>query len=43
MPLRDATAQLEARVPVLLEEHDVPGAAVALVRDGDVAWAKGTG
>jgi len=30
-------------VPALLEEHAVPGAAVALVRGGEVAWADGFG
>ena len=30
-------------VPALLEEHAVPGAAVALVRGGEVAWAEGFG
>lgn len=30
-------------VPVYLADHNIPGAAVALVRDGRVAWSKGFG
>lgn len=36
-------AKLDELVPQLLEENDVPGAAVALVWDGEVAWSAGYG
>jgi CubicO group peptidase (beta-lactamase class C family) len=35
--------KLDELVPQLLKENDVPGAAVALVRDGEVAWSAGYG
>jgi CubicO group peptidase (beta-lactamase class C family) len=35
--------KLDELVPQLLEENDVPGAAVALVGDGEVAWSAGYG
>lgn len=31
-------ADLEERVPALLERYDVPGASIALVQDGDLTW-----
>ena len=34
---------LDRTVPGLLREHDVPGAAVAVVHDGAVFWARGFG
>ncbi|HEV2148347.1 MAG TPA: serine hydrolase [Longimicrobiaceae bacterium] len=36
-------AALEAALPSLLEEGEVPGAALALVEDGRVAWTRGFG
>jgi CubicO group peptidase (beta-lactamase class C family) len=36
-------AQLQKEMPKLLTEHSVPGAAVALVDDQEVAWAGGFG
>jgi len=43
-PAGDETRTLfKETVPALLEEHGVPGAAVALVRGGEVVWADGFG
>ena len=39
----ETRALLAKTVPALLEEHTVPGAAVALVRGGEVVWAPGFG
>ncbi|MBN2005879.1 MAG: beta-lactamase family protein [Anaerolineae bacterium] len=37
------TTQLDKRVPKWLRQYRVPGAAVALVRRGEVVWSKGYG
>jgi CubicO group peptidase (beta-lactamase class C family) len=37
------TTKMEQVLPQLLEEYQVPGAALALVRDGEVAWSRGYG
>ena len=37
------TRQLDQRMPVLLSRYDVPGAAVALVHNGEVVWSQGYG
>ncbi len=37
------TAEFDALVPRLLEQHDVPGAAIAVIQDGKVVWSKGYG
>jgi CubicO group peptidase (beta-lactamase class C family) len=37
-PLDAFTAHLDRRVPRLMERYDVPGASVALVRDGEPVW-----
>lgn len=37
------TRQLDARMPKWLEQYRVPGAAVALVRNGDLVWSRGYG
>ena len=39
----DLTRQLEQDVPGLLRSYDVPGTALALVEDGEVAWNEGYG
>ncbi len=39
----DVVSDLTRFVPSYLADHDIPGAAVALVRDGRVAWSKGFG
>jgi CubicO group peptidase (beta-lactamase class C family)/Tfp pilus assembly protein PilF len=36
-------ARLEARLPRLMKEGEVPGLAIALVRDGELAWHRGFG
>ncbi len=33
------TQYLDARVPRLMNQYDVPGASLALVRDGDLVWS----
>ncbi len=37
-PLEAVVADLEAFIPVYMEQEGVPGVAIALVRDGRVAW-----
>jgi CubicO group peptidase (beta-lactamase class C family) len=37
------TQALEQRVPGWLKQYNVPGAAIALVHNGEVAWAQGFG
>lgn len=37
------TQQLNEVVPSLLDGHHVPGAAIALVRHGEMVWAQGYG
>src|SRR5690348_3043880 len=37
------TQALEERVPDWLARYNVPGAAIALVHDGEVAWVQGFG
>jgi CubicO group peptidase (beta-lactamase class C family) len=38
-PLDTFTAHLDRRVPRLMDRYDVPGASLALVRDGDLVWS----
>jgi CubicO group peptidase (beta-lactamase class C family) len=40
---RALTNKLEADLPATLERYAVPGAAVALIRDGKVVWSEGFG
>lgn len=42
-PLDQVVADLERFVPAYMAEQDIPGVAVALVRDGHVAWSEGFG
>lgn len=42
-PLEAVVADLDAFVPAYMAQKGVPGAAIALVRDGQVAWTKGYG
>ena len=42
-PLDRFTAHLDARVPSLMDRFDVPGATLALVRDGAVVWTSAYG
>lgn len=37
------TGRLNASIPRMLEGYDVPGAAIALVDDGQLVWAAGYG
>ncbi len=37
------TNQLDTRVPSLLQQHDIPGAALALIHNGEIAWSAGYG
>ena len=37
------TDHLDERVPALLERYEVPGAAVALIRSGEVSWVRAYG
>ncbi len=41
--LPDVVARLEDRLPQLMRESQVPGLAIALIRDGEVAWHHGFG
>ncbi len=36
-------ARLEARLPTLMKEANVPGLSVALLRDGELVWQRGFG
>lgn len=40
---RLAIHQLETDIPALLQQSDVPGMSIALIRDGKVVWLKGFG
>ncbi|MCP3974538.1 MAG: beta-lactamase family protein [bacterium] len=42
-PLEAVVADLEEYIPIQLDSSRVPGLAIALVRDGQVAWAEGFG
>jgi len=37
------TEYLDGRIPRLMNQYDVPGASVALVRDGDLVWSEAYG
>lgn len=42
-PLAAFAERLDARVATLMRRFDVPGVAIALVRDGEVAWTRAYG
>ena len=42
-PVDELVGDLEDFIPAQLEEEGIPGVAVALIRDGEVAWAEGFG
>jgi CubicO group peptidase (beta-lactamase class C family) len=42
-PVDDIVADLEEFIPTQMDQEGVPGAAVALIHDGEVAWAEGFG
>src|SRR5215470_7124922 len=41
--LAELTARLEKSIPLLMKEGDVPGLAIALVRNGELVWQRGFG
>jgi CubicO group peptidase (beta-lactamase class C family) len=43
MPLEAFSSHLDRRVPELLERYEIPGASLALVFEGRVAWAEAWG
>lgn len=42
-PVTDVIADLEAYIPRRMEEDDVPGLSIAIVRDRQIVWKKGFG
>ena len=41
--IRATVAQLEQSIPHLMHEGDIPGLAIALIRNGEIAWSRGFG
>ncbi|AOZ92545.1 serine hydrolase domain-containing protein [Paenibacillus crassostreae] len=41
--IQDLVGSLEISVPLSMEQHQVPGAAIALIEGGEVVWSKGFG
>jgi CubicO group peptidase (beta-lactamase class C family) len=42
-PVDDIVGDLEEFIPTQMDQEEIPGAAVALIRDGEVAWVEGFG
>jgi len=42
-PVEDLVADLESYIPEYMREKDIPGVAIALIRDGEVVWTEGFG
>jgi CubicO group peptidase (beta-lactamase class C family) len=42
-PVEAIVADLESYIPEYMREQDIPGVAIALIRDGEVIWADGFG
>ena len=42
-PVEDIIADLESYIPEYMHENDIPGVAIALIRDGEVVWTEGFG
>jgi len=42
-PVDDIVADLEEFIPTRMEQEGIPGVAVALIRNGEVAWVEGFG
>ena len=42
-PVETIVAELESYVPEYMREQNIPGVAIALIRDGEVVWTKGFG
>ena len=40
---QDMESWLDSAVPCLLKKHKVPGAALAIIRDGELVYSKGWG
>jgi CubicO group peptidase (beta-lactamase class C family) len=41
--LEGFTSHLDSRIPALMEDYDIPGVCVALIKKGDIAWTKAYG
>ena len=42
-PIEAIVADLERYIPEYMREQNIPGVAIALIRDGDVVWTEGFG
>jgi len=42
-PVKDFTAGLDSRIPQLMDDFDIPGVIIALVKDGRIAWSAAYG
>ncbi len=42
-PVEAIVADLESYIPEYMREQDIPGVAIALIRDGEVVWTEGFG
>jgi len=42
-PVEDIVADLESYITEYMREKDIPGVAIALIRDGEVVWTEGFG
>jgi CubicO group peptidase (beta-lactamase class C family) len=42
-PVEAIVADLERYIPEYMHEQDIPGVAIALIRDGEVVWTEGFG
>ena len=40
---KDRFSQVQQRIEQLRQEHDIPGASVAVIEDGEIEWARGFG
>jgi len=40
---QEVSAHLDDLIPDLISLHDIPGASIALIKNGDVVWSKGYG
>ena len=42
-PVEEIAADIKGFIPEYLREHRIPGAAIALIQDGEIAWTAGFG
>jgi len=42
-PLEEVVADLETFIPAYMDQEDIPGVSVALIRNGEVVWTEGFG